>query len=314
MASAWRVRSLLLRAALFASVSLSSTATTTGAALLHPGRSILRRRPFFPTTEGKVPVAEREFLINGWRWHHLSVLRDLRRFIERVQHLDPEATDSVSLARVSYDYVWGFSWRALYGIETRLYIPWLRRQLPQSYSSELDIFQHQIEDMWQQGLRIGDELRETNLQMKVMSTSAGVLQRLSRGSIVDHSHFLWSASSRESAERRARLARVVRLSQQLERHAQRVYADSEHYLVPCVAAHATAAEQEAFNQAVVKSLGIWSARIHLVGMAEVIAGNSAEERRFRQQVPAAARMMIPRWRRQLYLPKTECLRDAKQAR
>eukprot|EP00965_Chrysotila_dentata_P039979 1327904-Pleurochrysis_carterae.AAC.4 len=95
-------------------------------------------------------------------------------------------------------------------------------------------------------------------------------------------------------------------------------------------------------------LGIWSARIHLVGMAvrsssacslfcqhlgapdsrhdarprardadvaqEVIAGNSAEERRFRQQVPAAARMMIPRWRRQLYLPKTECLRDAKQAR
>eukprot|EP00965_Chrysotila_dentata_P039978 1327904-Pleurochrysis_carterae.AAC.3 len=95
-----------------------------------------------------------------------------------------------------------------------------------------------------------------------------VLSRLSRGSIVDHSHFLWSASSRESAERRARLARapptfdcagaksaarVVRLSQQLERHAQRVYADSEHYLVPCVAAHATAAEQEAFNQAVVKS-------------------------------------------------------------
>lgn len=31
---------------------------------------------------GPVPPSNRDFLINGWRWHSRSVLRDVRRFQE----------------------------------------------------------------------------------------------------------------------------------------------------------------------------------------------------------------------------------------
>lgn len=31
---------------------------------------------------GPVPPSDRDFLINGWRWHSRSVLRDVRRFQE----------------------------------------------------------------------------------------------------------------------------------------------------------------------------------------------------------------------------------------
>ena len=31
--------------------------------------------------QGPVPATDRDFLINGWRWHTKSVLRDISRFI-----------------------------------------------------------------------------------------------------------------------------------------------------------------------------------------------------------------------------------------
>ena len=52
----------------------------------------------------------------------------------------------------------------------------------------------------------------------------------------------------------------------------------------------------------------WPSRVHLVGMAEAINGDDAELLQFKRQIPKVARMMLPRWRRKLYLPRTECLR------
>ena len=43
-------------------------------------------------------------------------------------------------------------------------------------------------------------------------------------------------------------------------------------------------------------------------MAEAINGDDAELLQFKRQIPKVARMMLPRWRRKLYLPRTECLR------
>ena len=79
-------------------------------------------------------------------------------------------------------------------------------------------------------------------------------------------------------------------------------------LVPGVAAYVPRPEQERFNDKVLKYLGVWPSRVHLCGMAEAINGDDAELLQFKRQIPKVARMMLPRWRRKLYLPRTECLR------
>ena len=94
----------------------------------------------------------------------------------------------------------------------------------------------------------------------------------------------------------------------IEQLAGRVYARTERTLVPGVAAYVPRPEQERFNDKVLKYLGVWPSRVHLCGMAEAINGDDAELLQFKRQIPKVARMMLPRWRRKLYLPRTECLR------
>ena len=108
----------------------------------------------------------------------------------------------------------------------------------------------------------------------------------------------------------ADIAEALRLSHELEQHTRRTYRSTERTLVPCVAAFVPRSEQEKFNGRVIRHLGVWPSRLHLVSMAEAIADDMAEQRQFRKQIPKVARMMIPHWRRSLYLPRTACLRNS----
>ena len=86
-------------------------------------------------------TAERDFLINGWRWHSQSVLRDLGRF-RRVaeQELSLISSSSSSSSRLPecFSFLWGFSWAALMRIESELFFPWLRQKLPEEAWAPLD--------------------------------------------------------------------------------------------------------------------------------------------------------------------------------
>lgn len=238
--------------------------------------------------DGTVPVAEREFLINGWRWHNRAVVHELSRFVRRVQEAESSgAAESARRLGPAYAFVFSFSWRALHTIETELFMPFLRERLPARLHAELAALERELSDVWELGERIS--------KLPAIAASGAAADALLNG---------------DAAAAAAGIAQASRLSAELESKARRVYSETELSLVPCVAAFVPRDAQEKFNGRVIRSLGVLPSRLHLACMAEAIAGDSAEELKFREQVPSVARIMLPHWRRTLYLPRTECLRPA----
>ena len=106
---------------------------------------------------GTVPVNDRQFLINGWRWHTASALRDLERYsvvirkIEATSDIDgsDEEDPLVSIKnRVisCYNYVCDYNLKALMKIESELFFPWLQRLLPSASRPLMsEIIQEQAE-------------------------------------------------------------------------------------------------------------------------------------------------------------------------
>ena len=91
--------------------------------------------------EGPIPKSERQFLINGWRWHTASALRDLERYsvvIEKIeaecdmnQLNDKKSNEDIKNRIIScYNYVCDYNLKALIKIESELFFPWLQRLLP----------------------------------------------------------------------------------------------------------------------------------------------------------------------------------------
>jgi len=68
-------------------------------------------------------------------------------------------------------------------------------------------------------------------------------------------------------------------------------------------------EQHAFNNKVLRNLGLWDSRLHLVAMHEAIeeSGDTDEKAMFEQAIPLIPQMMIPRWKRKLYAPRANVL-------
>lgn len=89
--------------------------------------------------------------------------------------------------------------------------------------------------------------------------------------------------------------------------AQSLLQREEAFVVPVVSALATPAEQKAINQQVLAKLGLWDARLHLVGMYEAIVGNAVERRLFQQTIPSLPQKLIPRWKRLIYTPRAGAL-------
>lgn len=95
------------------------------------------------------------------------------------------------------------------------------------------------------------------------------------------------------AERSAQVAEQMRTMLHLE----------NTWLVPTIARLIPESEQKAFNNQVIRNLGIWDSRLHLVSMYEAIAQDPVELALFEQVIPSIPRKMIPRWKRLLYEPQ-----------
>lgn len=110
------------------------------------------------TDSGDVPVENRKFLVNGWRWHTMSVIRDLNRFRGVVRGLSAEFKEKHRQSLSGYvgerelldlqvkqtakvvstaGFVLGFNWKALVRVETTLFFPWLRKLLPSNVENLL---------------------------------------------------------------------------------------------------------------------------------------------------------------------------------
>jgi len=87
---------------------------------------------------GPVPPSERNFLINGWRWHTISVIRDIDRFVAIIKVLKLKSTQVANIAIGSsdsliplqcFEFVCNFNWKALRKVESEIFFPWLRNML-----------------------------------------------------------------------------------------------------------------------------------------------------------------------------------------
>jgi hypothetical protein len=221
---------------------------------------------------GPIPVAERRFLINGWRWHTKSVIRDLNRFEKVLIDSDKEIQNNIVSERLNkcFAFVFDFNWKACMKVERELFFPWLQKLLPDS----LDYI---FVDVYKKHETIKSLTANLARQCKVMTND------------------------------RKGYGRALALVQELKECAQFIQSVQESTFIPYIEAYVSKKEQEKFNNRVIARLGLLESQIHIVSMKEAIAGIDAEEELFRQQIPGLARSFIPVWKKRLYSPRASCL-------
>lgn len=223
----------------------------------------------------------RNFKIQGWRWHTMSLIREagrLEQYLKKQGGNNNDKADSLESARTVVDHVVDFNMRGLHKIQDDLFFPWVRQQIRQCAGSE-------HEDVATAFDTIMDQLEDQRRQLEQMGKSLQV--SVSRNKV--------TSSSQTSG--------------QLVATARSMLDTEDTLLVPLVAHFVPTSSQTSFNNKVIRSLGIWDSRLHLVGMHEAVVGDPDEEKLFAQEIPYLPRMMIPRWKRSLYDPKLAVLEE-----
>ena len=104
---------------------------------------------------------------------------------------------------------------------------------------------------------------------------------------------------------------ILSLSRDLSSVATAIFEKEDELLVPAVAAIVPSKNQKSFNSKVLRKLGLFESRVHLVGMHDAVwddhYGSERERELFDVEIPTLPRMMIPRWRKSLYAPKAGVL-------
>lgn len=266
---------------------------------------------------GIIPMAERQFLVNGWRWHTMSVIRDLSRFRAVLTNLrtafKEKHKDSLSRGMGEEQlielqvkqtmkviscvkFVIGFNWKALMGVETKLFFPWLQDFLPKDvanmlkdFGTEHDYIKKQwaiLENRCEGFLGELESRRELKDGLNQMTQERGTLLFL------EHLAFLYQ---------------IDEMLVDLQQAALRVQSLQQGVFVPLVAAYVKTHDQERFNNKVVSSLGLLDSQVHLVSMFDAIAHDANEKALWKSQIPKIARSVLPLWRKRLYAPKANCL-------
>lgn len=80
--------------------------------------------------KGPIPIEDRLFTIQGWRWHTISVLRDLDRFNKVIECIHKnhgssgDINSSTEKLNKCFDFVFNFNWKALMAVERDIFFPW----------------------------------------------------------------------------------------------------------------------------------------------------------------------------------------------
>jgi len=187
------------------------------------------------------------------------------------------------------EYVIGFNMKGLHKIEADLFFPWMRRQLTSVPANK---------DLARSFGVVMDELEMDRVQVAQL------------GKTISKNVALACDSSRPESLRRGAIETVADQTAKLQLCARNMMDLEDTYLVPAVAALVPEGEQKSFNNKVLRGLGLWDSRLHLVSMYEAVwedKNNQKEQELFRKAIPSVPQMMIPRWNRKLYSPKTYML-------
>jgi hypothetical protein len=187
------------------------------------------------------------------------------------------------------DHVIGFNMKGLYAVEDELFFPWLRSKLTGVSSSSSSSV---IEDATVQRA-FTDIIDRIVSERGYVSKLADAVREQAR----------IASQSNISFEKRIEAAsNVAQMASALQSRTREIFQLEEKFLVPAVAAVVSDGEQKAFNNKVIRKLGILDSRLHLVGMHDTVMLEESEEERelFSQYIPMIPRMMIPRWKRTLY--------------
>ena len=223
--------------------------------------------------KGPVPLQDRGFIINGWRWHTASVIRDLNRFelvIKECQHSNLPATEAIKRLEECYNFAIGFNWKGCMRVERELFFPWLQTLLPKELN-------YLFTDLYYKHDNIKKLSTELKYQCSIIDTDINAYMRatLLLGDLKDIALFI-----------------------------QNVQVNT---FIPYISAYVNKREQEAFNNRVINRLGLLDSQIHLVSMIEAIKGDRKEEELFKKQIPFIVRKLLPVWRTNFYRPKSVCL-------
>jgi hypothetical protein len=230
------------------------------------------------------------FQIQGWRWHTMSLAKQA----ERLQRLAVRRPHDISVIQRAVHHVVGFNMKALHQIETNLFFPWVKNQISAknpAVGSAIIVILEELEELRQSVQTLGTQMVCFE-RMCLRSYCPSVDTHTCTLSTQNQDATLIPSSSASIAERSAQVAQQTRSMLHLE----------NTYLVPTIARIIPESEQKSFNNQVIRNLGIWDSRLHLVGMYEAIADDPSEMKLFEQIIPSLARKMIPRWKRLLYEP------------
>ena len=253
--------------------------------------------------EGPIPECDREYIINGWRWHTASVIRDLNRFLDVVKSLEStihaksvgSEIDGLNKAETmnrlieSYNYVCNFNMKALIKVEREIFFPWLQDLLPRSAGTLMKA--------------ILDEHIAINTASASIGSICNSLERITAAPVM-------TASNKKDIL--VNIKRINELVDDLLTSSLRIQKCQESVFVPYIAAYVKKGDQERFNRQVIAKLGLLDAQVHIVGMYEAIKNKPNEIKLFKAQIPKIAQAMIPVWKKRLYNPKTVCLSDAEE--
>lgn len=225
------------------------------------------------------------FHIQGWRWHTRSLVREAGRLHQLASRTN--VITATELKQAS-EYVLGFNLKGLHKIEADLFFPWMRAKLTsEAPRQELRAAFASVMDQLESDRRMVAQLGDAISKNIILACDVNKPESLRSGAIED----------------------VAYQSSQLEGYARNMMEIENTYLVPAIAELVPEGEQMALNNKVLMNLGLLDSRLHLVGMHEAVwaTNDSTEKELFRRSIPSIPQMMIPRWKRKLYDPKTYML-------
>jgi hypothetical protein len=185
-------------------------------------------------------------------------------------------------------YVVDFNMKGLHKIETRLFFPWMREKFATTIKEiEVSAALTQVMDRLEEDQRLVAKLGS----------------EISRNADI-------ACNPKKSDKVRSEAIRVIAdQSAQLERTARSMIEVEDCLLVPVIAEIVPEDEQKSFSNKVLRNLGLMDSRLHLVGMYEAVneLDDVIEKDLFETSIPSIPQMMIPRWKRKLYEPRTKDL-------
>lgn len=209
-------------------------------------------------------------------------------------------------------HVIDFNLKGLQRIENDIFFPWLREKLIAQINAEddtneikeynrdiIDIkkaFEIVIDDVDCDRKHIENLATKIRSEIKVLGEGKPIIGKRGEDTTI------------ESIENLAQLSHSISYLTKSIRETE------DRLLVPAVAKLVPAKEQKSFNNKVLRNLGLFESRIHLVGMHDAVYdkayASTEEQKLFVENIPSVARMMIERWRGSLYEPKAGMLSNS----